>query len=66
MIVNENNLNENLINNNVNTDNKQEQLSIEETATKSESPNNINNNIDNNNVNTIVNNNNKEIIYLPN
>lgn len=63
MIVNENNLNENLINNNVNTDNKQEQLSIEETATKSESPNNINNNIDNNNVNTIVNNNNKEIIY---
>lgn len=66
MIVNENNLNENLINNNVNTDNKQEQLSIEETATKSESPNNINNNIDNNNVNTIVNNNNKEIIYQNN
>ena len=66
MIVNENNLNENLINNNVNTDNKQEQLSIEETATKSESPNNINNNIDNNNVNTIANNNNKEIIYQNN
>ena len=66
MIVNENNLNENLINNNVNTDNKQEQLSIEETATKSESPNNINNNIDNNNVNTIVNSNNKEIIYQNN
>ena len=66
MIVNENNLNENLINNNVNTDIKQEQLSIEETATKSQSSNNINININNNNLNTIANNNNKEIIYQNN